>query len=170
MKQNRTQPPRVGTYMMAGVLAGLILCTGWEETWRRWEITPQQRSLSILYVRTSLPHPLGDVKRSAYLQAVGLPVNKHDNFKLNGAGLHHRLKTMVFDGDSVLQFFMPLIIGIAVIVVACMILAMTGWQIQLKKIRNWQRMRGPQDMTIREFNKSVKGDYMPIEVREFKAK
>jgi hypothetical protein len=166
--KQRRMPARSGTYIATATLLGVLLAFSWVWIWRDSVIEPVQGHLLGLYISTSIPIPTTmkseHVARYWPTAARQFPKSSQIPKKL----IAGNLKWKVYENKGLLEFVAPVFEGAAIILFVSILVGLFLRALMLRRMREWQHLRGPQFKTLKQMNKRVKGDALYLNVEDFK--
>lgn len=162
---DRAMPPRAGSYVGSALMIGLLISFGVGWLWCHYAITLQQRTLLSVYAQASIPYPKTMDVNKYFAKVHHAPVPRNRS-RIDKGPLRVSLRYMVYEGKSFTRFFQTIVIVFGSIIVVSLIVGTVLYRKAIRRARSWNRLRGSRFKTIAELNKSVKGPYMSIRVRE----
>lgn len=155
-RKNRRLNPRgenvILGYLFAGLLAAGLLTYGWSQ----FALTPMQSRCLPLYAETSFPL-IHTVKRNAVRHALGDNIDPRDKSRVTKAPIYGTLHDLIYKGRNFTDIVKRPAEMAGVILATFLLVGIFKANRLRRKLENGIVLRGPERMTVSQFNKANKG-------------
>lgn len=156
LRKNRRLNPQTGVVIAQYLFYGILAASTFGYCWSQLAMTRMQRRCFPLYMETSIPL-VKKVSRNGIRRALGDAVDPSDKSRVDKQATYDTLHDLIYKGKSLTEVAKGPAEISGGILFAFLIVGAVQANRQRRALENGIILRGPELMSIRQFNKAARG-------------